>query len=364
MHTTEFATSSTLRTVFQKSEHATICAPFFSEDGIALVRDLLMKAREVDVIMRMDILNWATGHANLKHMSEFVASLSAAGVSPRIFVRPTLHAKVYASKSDDHAYFGSANLTLAAFGSNIEVMTYCDAADCQAIHSLLNNITGMSLPYPLADFTAIVKVTTDVVEAVRKKVIFDPEEDGDFLTAVTLFSEELHRVNKQRKGSKGRAPSVKGAIHPDSENNLVEIGNGWPTIEEFISYCDAQKDDRAKAVVDRFNGASNLQGHINHLFHGALFFFHEHPEMINKIPDDLANRDRVIWSEEPWVANWITYLRRHENEFYHNINFSFHTLTQYLPSSLGGAQTSGGATSGNFKKIMPLLARMMKERMK
>jgi len=55
---------------------------------------------------------------------------------------------------------------------------------------------------------------------------------------------------------------------------------------------------------------------------------------------------------------------QHTGEFYDNISFNYHTLVTYLPTTLGGVQQSGGASSGNFKKVTALLTKMLSERLK
>jgi HKD family nuclease len=336
-----------------------ICTPFFTREGLDLIGDFIKNSETVDILIRSNIYDWANGFADLSQLREFIQFLCRNEVKIQLHILSNLHAKVYACEDLERAYFGSANLTIAAFSSNLEIMTYVDGEDSGVIFDILADYRKSNPTVDVDDFLDMIEVTTESVERIGAKLReTDYDTDDDFNAAVDLFSQELHkRVRKLRWRREGAGRRVE----PNNENNFVRLGPRWPTLEEFIEYSQREKSPGAQEIVARYHGKSNLQGHIKHMFYGGLFFFYENPSALDKIPPDLHTRERVLWSDESWIEEWVKYLNRHTGEFYDNISFNYHTLVTYLPTTLGGIQQSGGASSGNFKKVIALLSKMLRE---
>ncbi|MEW6051298.1 MAG: phospholipase D-like domain-containing protein [Candidatus Zixiibacteriota bacterium] len=357
----ELASENTLRKALDGSMSEFLCTPFFSRDGLRLVEQHLAKPSQVDIVLRANIYDWVTGYGDLTEMRGFLEGLRESNVVPSLFIVSNLHAKIYVGVTKKRAYFGSANLSAAAFQSNVEIMTFTDGADSDPIIEVVDQIKANALAVSFENFNAMIDVTKDTVVRAARTQKQSFESDPDFDVAVQLFSTELQKhVIRRKRATK----TSKSAVLPDEYGDYTPLPAPWPTIVEFLTYCGEVKSSVAREIVDRFEGKNNLQGHIKHIFYGCLFFFFEHPSYIESIPHDLAKRDHVNWADEPWLAHWKSYLSRHKGEFYKNIAFSYHSLITYLPASLGGVQVTGGASSGNFKKILPLLARMLRDRIK
>lgn len=358
----ESANLSRLLRVFEDSQMSLICAPFFNREGLSFVRNPVSLSQEAHLFIRSNIYDWASGFANLEDLCQFIDFLRQKDTIVQLYILSNLHAKAYADEDHKRAYFGSANLTMAAFSSNLEVMTYADGDDAHPILGLLSDWRGQYPSVSVDDFCDMVEITKESVECVGAKTRQpDYDTDEDFNAAVDLFSQELHK-----KVRKLRHPvTAARKVVPDKQNNFTGLGNSWQiSIEEFIDYCEKNRSSSAIEIVDRYHGKANLQGHIKHMFYGGLFFFYENPSALEKIPLDLQERERVLWTEETWIDDWRKYLSQHIGEFYDNISFNFHTLVTYLPTALGGVQQSGGASSGNFKKVIALLTKMLSERLK
>jgi hypothetical protein len=358
----EAANLKTLLSIFEGSEDSIICTPFFNREGLSFLREPLSRSREVHLLVRSNIYDWASGFANLDELCRFIDVLRNDDTTVQLYILSNLHAKIYATEDQKRAYCGSANLTVAAFSSNLEIMTFADGVDAEPLLDLLSKWQNYYPSFSVVDFRAMVELTKESVEKVGSKIREpDYDTDEDFNAAVELFSQELHKkVRKLR-----RRPAAPQKVVPDSSNNFAGLEREWPSdIDEFIEFCEKDGSPAAREVVDRYYGKSNLQGHIKHMFYGTLFFFYENPSALEKIPLDLHEKERIPWTDEPWIDDWKKYLAQHTGEFYDNIHFNFHTLVTYLPTTLGGFQQTGGASSGNFKKVTALLAKMLRERLK
>lgn len=356
----ELANAKTLQSTLDKSDGQFLCTPFFSRDGLELVRSQLISATNVELVLRANIHDWVTGYGNLSEIQAFLADLRSRNVAPSLYIVSNLHAKIYAGLTRKRAYLGSANLSASAFHTNVEIMTYTQGVDSDGVLRVIDEIKSGALSVSYEDFSAMIDVTKDAVNRAASSQAQSFETDPDFDVAVQLFSTELQKHVAHRKP---QAKTRKQVVYPDEQGDYAPLPTPWPSLDDFMSYCRKTKSKAAREIVDRFEGKDNLQGHIKHIFYGGLFFFYENLGLMNAIPADLAKREHVNWSDESWVPQWKSYLAKHKNEFYGNIAFSYHSLITYLPASLGGVQVTGGASSGNFKKIMPLLARMMKERL-
>jgi hypothetical protein len=358
----EVANLKTLLSIFEGGEDSLICAPFFNKEGLSFLREPISRSREVHLLVRSNIYDWASGFANLEELCRFIDFLRNGDTIVQLYILSNLHAKIYAAEDQKRAYFGSANLTVAAFSSNLEIMTYVDGTDVEPVLDLLSKWRKYNPSVSVDDFCDTVELTKESVERVGSRIREpDYDTDEDFNAAVDLFSQELHK--KVRKLRQRLEAPLK--VVPDSNSNFAGLEAEWPTrIEEFIEFCQKDSSPAAQEIVDRYYGKSNLQGHIKHMFYGTLFFFYENPSALEKIPLDLHERERIPWTDEPWINDWKKYLAHHTGEFYDNIRFNYHTLVTYLPTTLGGFQQTGGASSGNFKKVTALLAKMLRERLK
>jgi len=350
---------STLRDTYRASRQSILCTPYFTKEGLDLVRHEVASSEKIELVIRLNVYDWANGVADLNQLREFIQFLTDNQAEIDLYLCANLHAKIYASKDQRRAYFGSANLTLAAFSSNFEIMTYLTNDESKPVLQLVEVLQRALNSMPLNDFLDIITVCHDAVERVRPRIAeMDLETDANFNAAVTLFSEELH--NKVRKGRPTSRPKHR-AVSPDEVGDFEGLDGHWPSLDEFIDYCRISKSRDARDIVARHEGQSNLQGHIKHMFYGALFFFYENPDSISLVPEDLLTRERTVWAQEPWIRMWIDYLGKHSGEFYNNLRFNYDTLMTYLPTILGGVQESGGASSGNFKKVIYHLSRMLQE---
>lgn len=355
----ETAHFGTLQQTLEGSRHVSICTPFFTAESLEKLRHTVTHAHSIDILVRGNIYDWASGHADLEHLAGFIASLSEDKVEVDLRVRANLHAKIYASKDCGRAYFGSANLTRAAFSTNFEIMAFVDGDLARDVLTLLETSRTTSVRLSIQDFETLVQVCRESVESVRSRMDSTAiGEDNDFATAVELFSDTIQSRTSEFRGA---IPGRADGLLTDGSGGFGGLDSNWPSIEGFIKYCRSLRTEEARDIVNRYEGQSNLQGHIKHMFFGCLMYFHENKGAIDNIPHDLLERHRVIWSEEDWVDGWISFINDHATEFYSEISFSFHSLITYLPISLGGVQQSGGASSGNFKKVIFLLAKMLRE---
>lgn len=298
----EAAKLSRLLRVFEDSHKSLICVPFFNREGLSFIRNPISLSHEVCLYIRSNIYDWASGFANLEDLCQFIDFLRQKDTIVQLHILSNLHAKAYAAEDHKRAYCGSANLTVAAFSSNLEVMTYTDGDDAQPILDLLSDWQRQYPSVSVDDFCDTVEITKESVESVGAKARQpDYDTDEDFNAAVDLFSQELHK-----KVRKLRHPvTAARKVVPDMQNNFPGLESSWQiSIEEFIDFCQNDGSSSAIEIVQRYHGKANLQGHIKHMFYGGLFFFYENPSALEKIPLYLQERERILWTEETWIDDW------------------------------------------------------------
>ena len=82
------------------------------------------------------------------------------------------------------------------------------------------------------------------------------------------------------------------------------------------------------------------------------------PQFVNEI----ANTSSDLLYDFPDNSvhkEWIEFLCSHTDEIDEEQKFSFRTLMNYLPPSVGGICIGGGGASPTLKRVLPIVARML-----
>jgi hypothetical protein len=116
----------------------------------------------------------------------------------------------------------------------------------------------------------------------------------------------------------------------------------------------------AQMIYARARGQGQLSGHIKQNFFGLRQFLIAYPRTMRDLamqdPSSyLLHRDRSVQARLKSFVN-----REATNEE----DFKVDTWKTYLPESSGGKPKSGGGTSGNLKRMLPLVARFLADRLR
>jgi len=322
----------------QASKGATeglICTPYYSERGLQLLDPFFDTAEKVEFWTRFSPLDWKAGVADMAALNKRIQSVLYKKKEFNIRVSDNLHAKIY-NFSNEIVIIGSANLTWTGMTSNIETICKLTEDEASAFSSVLPSMRDRLTPVGAEVFIAYV----DAVRSVISKPSDGPaEEDGDMNAAIEIAEEELRKVLSET------APDATGI--PSAE------------LEEFINYCRQEDSGVSREVVARHEGKHSLSGHVKHCFYGSVLFFSEHKEFVKEIaetPSELL----YDFANSSIRTNWRDFLRKHADEIDKERDFSFHTLNVYIPVTLGGKCTGGGGAIGTLKRVLPVVARMIR----
>ena len=312
-----------------------ICTPYYSERGLQLLDPFFDTAEKVEFWTRFSPLDWKAGVADMAALNKRIQSVLDKKKEFIIRVSDDLHAKIY-NFSNNTVIIGSANLTWSAMTNNIEIICQLTEEDADSFSSVLSSMRGRLMPMGAEVFAAYVDVVAD---AISKPFDGPVEEDEEMNAAIDIAEEAL------RESLSGTVPEV--------------IGIPLAELQEFIYYCRQENSGVSREIIARHERKQNLQGHVKHCFYGSVQFLSEHKEFVSEIaatPEDLLY-DLVNSSV---CTYWRDFLREHANEIDKDRGFWFRTLRIYLPLNLGGTLTGGAGASSTLKRVLPVVARMIR----
>lgn len=312
-----------------------ICTPYYSERGLTLLDPFFDTAENVDFWTRFSPLDWRAGVADMAALRKRVDLVLGRKRTFNFRVSDDLHAKIYRF-SDDRVIMGSANLTWPAMTSNIEAICELTEREASSILEVLALFEQRLTPVEAEVFVAYVDIASDAIS----KPSGGPEETNEEMNAAIDLAEET-----LRRSLIPTAPQA-SPIPP------LEIPH-------FIDYCLEERSSVSEEIVARWEGKHNLQGHVKHYYYGVLRFLSEFPELVDGI--SATPRQSLYDFANPEVlTSWRDFLRKHAQEIDKDRNFSFRTLRVYTPESLGGICSGGGGGSPTLKRVLPVVARMLK----
>ena len=324
-----------IKDAFTGADEGLICTPYYSERGLQLLDPFFDAAEKVEFWTRFSPLDWRAGVADMAALKRRVQSVRDRGKIFDIRVSDDLHAKIYAIP-DGTVIVGSANLTWPGMTRNIEVICELTEEEADSFLSVISSMRGRLMPMGAEVFIAYV----DAVRSVISKPSDGPvEEDGDMNAAIELAEEELRKVLIETAPETTSVPSAE--------------------LEEFIDYCHQEDSGVSREVVARHEGKHSLSGHVKHCFYGSVLFFSEHKEFVNEIAET-PSESLYDFANSSIRSNWRDFLREHAYEIDKERAFSFHTLNVYIPVTLGGKCTGGGGGSPTLKRVLPVVARMIR----
>jgi hypothetical protein len=314
-----------------------ICTPYYSARGLDRLLDAGLKAPGLAFWTRVRPSDWVQGVTDPASLATLLEMLAADGTRVDLRAASHLHAKVYAA-DDSEVLVGSANLSDAGFGGNVEVMVrFAGAGAPDAIASALALSSSLA-PVSVEDLRAWVDRYRDDVAAAQKAL----EDPADMLAEA---QRDIDRILGLGVTDPPAAPAPNEA-----------------DLERFIEWLRLNRDLLgADMIVRRHENADgqNLQGHVRRCFAGALLFLREEPGHIGGLSaalDQSWPRDIFEPAADPGLlAAWDDFLSRRatlEEGIVKNP-----TLRVYLPASLGGTTDGGGAGGSTLKRLLPLVGR-------
>lgn len=321
-----------LNTRCSEGSEVLVSVPFYSSESLPWVTP--GEDGSLEFWTRLNPFDWATGASDPDSLLSFIETeLSDSRVTLR--AHRALHAKIYLV-DDDWAWVGSANLTVSGFNRNIELVCELEGEEVASLQQMIDTLRPSMSEISAEELGAFLRVTEDVVEEHRERGQI--EGSDEMQVAVDLADEVLGPETTWWK-----------------EVTL-------PALEEFVEFLEDQPEDAATVLVDRFNGANNLQGHMKQSYYGAMLYLLEpgHPDLREKLLE--VSVDGMPSYEAETVRSWQNFLDRHAGVKDEDQGFSLSTLRRILPEKWGGYTVGGGGGASTLKRTLPLAARFAEER--
>jgi len=359
-----------LRSVLNGGNDLFLCVPYFSQEGIQQVGLALKRGKKVEFWLPLNVTNWVSGHSDFYALATALKSVANRGADVRVRVKSTIHAKLYYARDKRSALITSANLTRAGFSSNVEIGLAVRGRACDQIDQWITQQEQHVPEIALDDLIDCIALTEDAVKRAATELDHPRAEmSADLNAAIELFEKELvPRLSRPQPTRPRRREPTEKIVMPGTSRispRLGDIGKilprGWPSYDEFLAFLKSVRSDDARELAERAEGKYNLQGHVKHFFWAGLMFLLENPRLVDGIDVDILADRAVRWDDIPWARDWKRFLDRHDDEYFEKIAVSFHTVKVYLPTTLGGISTTGGAGTGNFKRSIAYLVRYLRE---
>jgi hypothetical protein len=313
-----------------------ICTPYYTEPGLQLLDPFFNAAQKVEFWTRFSPRDWIAGVADMTALKRRVQSVLDRNNKFDIRFSNNLHAKIY-KFSNETVIIGSANLTWPAMTNNIEVVCQLTETESTNFSDFLSTIKSRLTKVDAKEFCAYVDV---VNEYIPKQPDVASEEDEEIRAAIEIAEEKFTETLSKT------APKASTILQPD--------------LKQFIDYCRKENSEVSQEIVARSEGKQSLQGHVKHCYWGTIRFLTEFPQFVNEIantPNDLL----YDFPDNSVHKKWMDFLSSHADEIDREQKFSFRTLMNYIPPSVGGIRGGGGGAISTLKRVLPVVARMLKE---
>jgi len=306
----------TLNIIVGEGSRVTIFSPFYTAAGLLLFKHLLDKndsIKEVDFNCRLTKYDWIQGSIDPESLLKIVKS-SAGRIKFNIAHEDTLHAKAYFCEKK--GLIGSANLTLRGFGNGLEFL--------------------------LLISDSVLKSTKEWLE----------KHVSPYLEKITLSDLE-HFIEKNKTEVYEKRRRIKRALNKKIKRKIASLP--YPSIDDFIDYCAKLNRAAPKEIVLRSMGKDQLSGHIKNLYYASQQFFDKYQKLIKQLSK--ASPDDFRLQNAPFKRTWIKFIQSSLLRNILSVGFLAQSTLNYLPSVVGGKQTTGGAGIGNLNRILPLVAK-------
>ena len=305
-------------------ESVTLATAFYSASAL---NALDFKVTTLRLLVRLNtssVFEWATGAIDPCALQEFVERHLTQCDALSLFVNPTAHAKIY---TGNKGYLvGSANLSWRAFSGHGDEILWFENNNRRRrlMNRSLDIYEGSFQPFSLGALDEYIKNNQKAAKALSKKL---------------------------PPGAQVREDHT-----PPRLSRPARLGD----YEDFRSWIRGQGGDAAATIAARAGGAGNLSGHIRQNFFGLRQFFLGNPKDMVR----LAKEDPDTYSLSRDSQTSVVLSSFVQRQACNEGPFSISTWRTYLPESAGGKPKSGGGTSGNLKRMLPLVAQYVQSKIK
>lgn len=320
-------------------ERVLICSPYYSSSGIGNIFDSIGDANRFQFWTRLSPSDWVAGATSPEDLLALSDLLLQGGRRVELAAFQRLHAKAYAADYS-LALIGSANLSDGGFRANLELVVRFEREEAlSAITIIEENIAPRLQQINIESFREWIQRFEPTIQQIRTR----PDNSAEELQDVQRSLDEILGF--------GREPQENRQIEEFSHHDFGQ----WLDHHHELSGADM--------LSDRYHNTSgqNLTGHFKQSFYAVLGFLFENEEHINTLITELAQIEpgRVYEINTNVLDSWLEYFNNHATQSGANYNFSI--LRGILPPSVGGTRYGGGGGISTFKRMLPLVAKYIRE---
>ena len=322
-------------------ERVLVCAPYMTKSGVDRLFDALPAHVGLELVTRLSPSDWASRVSDPEAILDLLALWRDEGNPTSLRVVQPLHAKLY-SADDSRVLVGSSNLSEGGFGHNVELVVELRGGSARdAVRALQTACAPYSRELSLEHLRNWIAQSRTTVFAARAATTAEEPE------ALSTVQADLDRMLGFGSSSS-----------PASTATVADIGR-------FVAWLDAKPTlPGAEIILKRHRniGHQNLTGHVKQCFFGSVRFFTEYPALLvtaSNALEDLAPDDVYQMTDPELRTAWLSHLNAHALDYGESYNYP--TLRGILPPSLGGTRQGGGGGSSTLKRVLPLVARCVRE---
>jgi HKD family nuclease len=296
-----------------------IYSPFYTASGLLLLSNIIKDSgslKQVNFNCRLRKADWIQGSIDPIALVRLTKTFSGK-IRFSFSCDDSLHAKAY--YCEKKGLIGSANLTSQGFGNRLEFLLL-----------ISGTILGTTK-----------KWFSKHIHPYLKR--FSQKELAQFIRRNEAEVKKEKEKLKKLKAARSKQRGVKTTYSP---------------IDEFMDYCAGLPGPAAKEVVLRYMGKDQLSGHIRNFYYASQQFLSKYIGLTTRIARKSAQTFRL--QEMPFKDQWISFIHSSDLKNIPDANYSAQSTIRYLPESLGGKQTTGGAGIGNLNRVLPLVAKYRK----
>lgn len=307
-----------------RGDRIVLATAFYSKAPLVQIE---VTASRVDLLVRLDLASieeWVAGMIAPDALLNFVERQENDGREIVLRASGWAHAKVYWGR--DGFLVGSANLTtrgLGGFGGEIlwlERGRHQRDRMANALERYAKKLTPISI-----------------------------DELRDYVDRNASIVAKRARRERHRQTEEGRLPE---RIH----SRPYRLGS----YKDFLKWLSGRREPAAREIYERGYGKGQLSGHIYSNFQGLRQFFLARPTECVRFQKKRPDTYHLLTDNKTTglLADFVL------NEATDEEQFELDKWRTYLPERVGGKPKTGGGTSGNLNRMLPLVARYLGSRIK
>lgn len=323
------------------SQKLTVCTPFFSAEGVAILFDYLPLASKLVFITRLSPSDWLHGVSDPDALATLLEILNEKHERIFLTIHQRLHAKAYLA-DESIGLVGSANLSVGGFDTNFELMVRLGAEEVGKAHTIIQQeVERYGRHLSAEDLRTWVNSNSSRIKQLQSAEDVEAEQLADMQRSLDTI--------------------LGWGNHTRSRSSFTRSD-----LSQFVTWLEEHPGlPGATVLLSRYLNADgqNLTGHFRQSFFGVAHFISEHSLFVGTLSHELESLKQadVFQPQGNLLSAWVEHMDLHSTD--QGENYDYAVLRGILPPNLGGTRQGGGGGSSTLKRMLPLVARFTEREM-